>query len=320
MNTLKKHDEADLTAQVISVSRRTDIPAFYSDWLMNRLQAGFCHWLNPFSQKVSRVSLAPDDCIALVFWTRNPAPLLAHIPELDARGYSFYVLYTLLDYPPLFEPGTPGIDAAVETFRQLSSIVPPERVFWRYDPVIVSSITPHQFHIERFSLLARRLEGLTHRCIFSFLDEYGKTRRNLGQIARREGVVFETPTPEQQQRLVADLSEIAQAHGMHMHACCEPQVLSVAAVRPCHCVDVAVLRQVTAHPHLHLKQRPTRTHCGCYASVDIGSYQTCLAGCAYCYATDNHSLALQRHAAHDPHDTILARPARLQGVDLDSLT
>lgn len=305
--------------KIISVSRRTDIPAFYSEWLLNRLRAGFCHWLTPFSQKVVSVSLAPPDCLALVFWTRNAAPLIPHLTEMAAEGYRSTFLYTILGYPRALEPHTPALEQAVQTFQALSTIVGPAFVSWRYDPIVISSITPPAFHRQQFATIARQLEGYTHRCIYSFLDMYGKTRRNLARLRQQQGVVVEPPTPALRAHLLADLADLAQTHGMHLAACCEDGDLAVAGIEKSHCVDRAVVRQLTGTPDLRLKPRPTRPQCGCFESVDIGSYNTCLAGCNYCYATESHAAAVETYTAHDPHDTILARPPSLGGVDLEGM-
>ena len=98
---------------VISASRRTDIPAFYAEWFLNRVRAGFCHWSNPFSGQIYRAALAPDDVTAFVFWTRNPRPLMRHLPELDARGYRYYFHVTLTGYGRPLETHNPNPEAVI---------------------------------------------------------------------------------------------------------------------------------------------------------------------------------------------------------------
>ncbi len=124
--------------KIISASRRTDIPAFHARWLLNRLDAGFCHYLNPFSGQVYRVSLRPEDCLALVFWSRNPSPLLPHVANLWERGYRFYFQFTLNGYPQAIETHNPPLKAAIATFQKLSQCLSPEWVQWRYDPITTS--------------------------------------------------------------------------------------------------------------------------------------------------------------------------------------
>jgi len=275
---------------------------------MNRIRAGFCHWSNPFSGQVYRVSLKPEDCTALVFWTRNPAPMLPHLDELEARGYTFYFHYTLIGYSRPLESHNPGMDAALHTFERLSDRLGPERVLWRYDPILISDLTPLDFHRERFALLVERLAGLTERCTYSFLDMYGKTERNLAKIS------VEPTALEGQDRFafLRDLVSSAEPKGIHLYSCCEEDFQHVPGLRRGSCVDADLLARLLHAEPLDIKPQPTRLHCGCVKSVDIGSYESCLFGCAYCYATNSRSAAQRNYAAHDPTDSILIRPPRLR--------
>ncbi len=304
--------------KVISVSRRTDVPAFYAPWFMNRIRAGFCHWINPYSRQIYRISLEPQDCIGLVFWTRNPRPLLPHLAELDERGYKYYFMFTVLGYPRSIETHRPDLDAVLRTFQVLSDKVSPDRVFWRYDPIVMSSLTPAQYHLDRFGYIAQRLAGYTHRCIYSFLTPYNKVERNLSQVSSREGITFESPSDSARHGLLGEMVGMARGYGLQLYSCCEQDHAQVEGIQRNSCVDLQVLRQVTSDPSLDLKSRPTRALCGCVESVDIGSYDTCLFGCAYCYATNHRETAVKHHAAHDPGDTILYRPRQLGGIDLDT--
>jgi DNA repair photolyase len=304
---------------VISASRRTDIPAFYSEWLLNRVRAGFCHWTNPFSGQVYRVGLGPEDVTAFVLWTRNPRPLLRHLPELDARGYRYTFHFTLTGYGRPLETHNPDPQAAIAAFRTLALHAGPEFVVWRYDPIVISTRTPLAYHRQRFAELAAQLEGSTRRCTYSFLDFYGKTRRNLAAVTAQHGYHFREPTVLERQDLLEDLSAIAAQHGMTLVSCCEEDYTTIPRVYRGSCVDLDLLSRLTGQPALALKPHPTREHCGCVRSVDIGSYDTCLFGCTYCYATNSRSAAQRQRAAHDPHDTILNRPERLRGQNLDAL-
>ncbi|MBN1681529.1 MAG: DUF1848 domain-containing protein [Anaerolineae bacterium] len=303
---------------VISASRRTDIPAFYADWLVNRVRAGFCHWRHPFTGQVYRVSLAPEDVIAYVFWTRNPSPLLPHLPELETRGCRYYVQFTITGYGAPLELYAPTLDAAIRAFRATAAHVGPERVIWRYDPIVISSITPPAAHAERFERIAAALAGYTRRCTFSFLDLYGKTRRNLARLTQRHGITFEPLADHARRALVAHMAAAAAENDMQLVTCCEDDHERVPGVCAGSCVDLGLLRRLTHDPALALPQRPTRDHCGCVKSVDIGAYDTCLFGCAYCYATNSRTAARRRRDSHDPADTILYRPDSLRGVDLDA--
>ena len=143
---------------IISASRRTDIPAFYAPWFMNRMRAGYCTVPNPFNRsQVSRISLRPEDVDVIVFWTRNPRPLLPALDELDDRGYRYYFQYTLLDNPRTLDPKSPPVDAAIATFQTLAERIGPARVIWRYDPSVLSSATGADFHLERYARIAAAL-------------------------------------------------------------------------------------------------------------------------------------------------------------------
>ena len=135
---------------IISASRRTDIPAFYSEWFMNRIRAGYCTMVNPYNRnQVSYVSLQPEDVDVIVFWTKNPLPLIHHLKELDDRGFRYYFQYTLTGYPVSIEPNVPGIDKEIDTFKKLSGLIGPAKVIWRYDP-IKSTPTYSIFCLKRF--------------------------------------------------------------------------------------------------------------------------------------------------------------------------
>ncbi len=304
---------------VVSASRRTDVPAFYAEWFVNRLRDGFCHWINPYTNKVFEVSLKPEDCTAIVFWTRNPKPLLPYLPEMDAAGYKYYFLYTITGYPRTIESHGVDLDAAIRTFQTVSDKVSPAFAIWRYDPIVIGSETPLDYHRERFEHIAQRLAGYTQHCTYSFLSIYNKTEKNLNRVTENTGITFENPEQEARYALLADMVDIAQANNMQLYSCCMEDYQHVAGIQQSNCVSLPMLQQLTGDANLHLKAKPTRKLCGCVASVDIGSYDTCLFGCAYCYATNSRQVALKNHARHNPDDTILLRPERLNGVDLRTL-
>jgi hypothetical protein len=301
--------------RIVSASRRTDIPAFYTPWLLKRLQAGFCHWINPYGGQVKRVSLRPEDCLAIVFWTRNPAPLLPHLPALRSAGYHCYFHYTINGYPRAIESHNPPLGAAVDTFRRLAATMAPDLVHWRYDPIVLSDATPADYHLARFAALARHLEGHTRRCYFSFVDFYGKTERNLRRVERDHDVRFSRPDLGEQRQLTRRLREIAAAHGIALYSCCNDGLVGEGVERS-RCIDLDTIALLRPDLPLAVRAAPTRQDCGCVECDDIGAYDTCAFGCAYCYATNSRAAALQRRADHDPEDTVLWRPLPLRGVDL----
>jgi hypothetical protein len=303
-------------ANIISCSRRTDIPAFYAAWFINRLRAGYCHTVNPFGGQLYRISLLPEDVIALTFWTRNPAPLYPHLDEMEERGYPFFFSMTITGYPRTFEPHSPPLESALRTFRQFSDRLSPLRMRWRYDPILISSDTPAEYHLRRFEEISATLEGYTSHCTFSFVQFYGKTTRNAGEAARKAGIRLERPDLEAQRSLAQQLAGIAAARGISFNTCCNDPLIGDGVTKS-RCIDPALVRAIAAEKAGEIKLKPTRPDCGCAASLDIGIYDTCRFDCVYCYATSQPATALRRHAEHDPQDSILWRPEALRGKDLN---
>ncbi|HHT27052.1 MAG TPA: DUF1848 domain-containing protein, partial [Firmicutes bacterium] len=165
---------------IISVSRRTDIPAFFSDWFMAQVRAGYCFVPNPMRpSQVSKVSLLPEDVECMVFWSKSPAPLLRHLPELDARGFKYYFLFTLNGYPRILEPYLPDTSMLINSFVELAQTIGPAKVIWRYDPIIISAATPYQYHVQHFAYLAQELRGSTERVVVSIFDWYPFLKNRL---------------------------------------------------------------------------------------------------------------------------------------------
>ena len=291
---------------IISISRRTDIPAFYTPWLLKRTEAGFCHCFNPFNHKEYLVSLAPSECLAWVFWTRDPQPLLPHLDSLRNRGYHFYMHFTLNGYPSIFETNNKPIDQSIELFHQTSKKIGPAFLFWRYDPIIISSLTAPAYHLDKFERLCKALEGTTKRCYTSFVDYYAKTKKNLNRLTTLHGIRYENPSTTLRENLLFALSEIAQSHGISLFTCCEEN-LAVQSVHRAHCVDRDVVRRLRPDLDVQVPNAPSRKYCGCVKSIDIGVYQTCTHGCVYCYANHKPSVAEKRFGSHDVNDTVLWR-------------
>ncbi|MGI6296137.1 MAG: DUF1848 family protein [Armatimonadota bacterium] len=154
--------------RIISASRRTDIPAFHADWFMQRIDEGSVRWRNPFGGQQIETSLLPEDVAAMVFWSRDYRPMIPHLGELYRRGYRFLFHFTITGLPEAFEPRVPEVEIALSTAKELADQYGAEAVLWRYDPVLISSITPADYHLNRFGELAAQLQGYTSRCYFSF--------------------------------------------------------------------------------------------------------------------------------------------------------
>lgn len=300
--------------RVISASRRTDIPAFYSRWLLARLRAGYAHTFNPFSAEVYRVGLTPAEVVALALFTREPRPMLRHLPGMLADGYRVYAHVTVNGYPRLLEPRSPWLPRAEEAVRRLGEVLGRENVVWRYDPIVLTDETPEAWHVARFAGIAERLEGAVGECYVSFVDRYRKTERNLAAV----GVAPRWDDVPRQLVLARELHGIAATHGIEMRGCCEDS-LGEAGVAPGACLDRERVRAMRPDLDLRLRGGATRAGCGCCESTDIGVYGTCGFGCAYCYATESPAEGLRGLREHDPSDSMLWRPAELRGVDLDAI-
>ena len=287
---------------IISASRRTDIPAFYADWLMNRIRAGYCLVSNPFNPaQVARVSLLPEDVDAIVFWTRNPRPLLPHLAELDRRGYRYYFQFTLTGYPQALEPRLPERSLLLRAFRDLAGYVGPQRVIWRYDPIVLSTITDIPFHERNFAELAEALSGLTPRVVVSLLDPYAKNRRRLRKLAECGIVVRDIQGIDNGVGdLLRSLASLAKEHSMEITSCAEPWDLRRYGILPGKCVDDEYIARIFGIEVTHAKDEAQRPACGCVRSKDIGAYDTCLYGCVYCYATSDRVDPDALRARYDP--------------------
>ncbi|MCR4426536.1 MAG: DUF1848 domain-containing protein [Firmicutes bacterium] len=291
---------------IISASRRTDIPAFYSKWFMNRVRAGFCTVPNPFNPtQVSAVSLGPENVDVIVFWTKNARPMLEYCNELDRSGYRYYYQFTLNGYPGVLEPGMPPLDELIDTFRGLASIIGPNRVVWRYDPIVLSDLTPESYHAERFSEIAGKLAGSTTRVVISLLDMYRKVEQRLVRL-EKAGAVRVTPILAPPRRLLATLASVAAEHGMEIVSCAEPFDLTDCGIGPGKCVDDDYIKAAFGIDVTHTKDPAQRRECGCVRSKDIGAFNTCVHGCAYCYANADLAAVQRRFRLHDPESPSLA--------------
>ena len=287
---------------IISASRRTDIPALYSEWFMNRVRAGWCAVPNPFNMKqVSRVSLDPQKIDAIVFWSKNPAPMLPHLKELDRMGFRYYFQFTLNDYPSALEPNIPSLDNRLRTFLDLSQHIEPPRVVWRYDPIIISNMTPVQFHREKFAWIAEELRGATHRVMVSIVDFYEKTDRRLSML-EQEGFSFDRKAASSTSMvsLLKDLATIAKKQDMEILTCAEERDFSDIGIPPGRCIDERLLERGWRLNLQYRKDSTQREYCLCMVSKDIGMNDTCIHGCLYCYSTRNYALAERRYREHDP--------------------
>jgi hypothetical protein len=292
---------------IISASRRTDIPAFYSEWFMNRLREGYCLVPNPFNpRQVARISLVPESVDAIVFWSKNPAPMLRFLPKVEDMGYRFYFLFTLNAYPEALEPNLPPLAERISTFIELSERFGPRRVIWRYDPIILSNRTDASYHRKAFDDLCQQLAGRTQKVIISIITLYRKTIRNLAPL-ETQGYAFDNE-PRRNPKTEAILSHVAKSaaeHGLEIFACAEKRDYTHLGIKPSSCIDAALIRDLWGIQIPYKKDPGQREHCGCSLSRDIGMTDTCPHGCPYCYSNMNPEIVLTRYKTHDPDSTAL---------------
>lgn len=284
---------------IISASRRTDIPTWYSRWFVNRVHAGFADVRNPMNpRQVSRVDLSPRVVDAIVFWTKNPLPMMPLLPELGA--YMYYFQFTLNAYGRDVEARVPDkADVMIPAFQELARRIGPERVVWRYDPIFLTPRYTTEYHVRAFGEMARRLEGYTQQCVISFLDLYRHTRTNM------KGTVLLPMGEAEMRSLARQLADIARRHGMVMTSCAEAIDLQDCGVAHGRCIDGALLERLLGQRLDAGRDAGQREHCGCMASIDIGMYSTCRNGCSYCYANHVPGRAEQLAMQHDPASTLL---------------
>ena len=283
---------------IINTGQRTDIPAFYAPWFMNRVRAGFVLTRNPFNPKrVTRYRLDPDVVDALIFCTKNPAPLLPHLTELGRFRMFWFV--TITPYGPEIEPGVPDKDQVIDSFRRLSGALGKNAVSWRYDPVFITDRYSLDFHREAFSRMASMLRGYTDQAVISFIDLYEKTVRNFPEAR--------AVTAPERIAVAESFAAIAAENGMTVRSCFEGDGLVPYGINADGCLTQDVLeRGIGAKLDLPSGYRNTvRPGCSCVMGSDIGHYNTCRHFCLYCYANYDRAAVLRNSALHDPESPLI---------------
>lgn len=259
---------------LICVSRRTDIPAFHAEWFMNRVRAGYCLVRNPiYRPVVYRVDLTRKNVDAFIFITKDPRPMMPYLKELGSMGYMYTFQVTITPYGKDIEPGVPFKADIADAFKELSARIGKDRIAWRYDPIILNDRIDVEYHRRKFGLLCRELEGYTDRCIFSFVDMYGKLsgRKDLRSVSHKE-----------MDDLAQALAPIAAEHGIRLTYCCARRDLSAYGIEPAGCIDRR--QMISLGIPFEELDTPLREGCRCVKNIDIGAYDTCDHGCVYCYA------------------------------------
>lgn len=322
---------------IISASRSTDIPAFYSDWFFHRLKQGYSVWRNPFNGVDSYISY--KDTAFIIFWSKNPKPLLPHLHYLNERNIQYYIQFTLNDYAnEKLEPGVPSIQQRIDTFKRLVDIGGVGRVIWRFDPLILTDNIDEEVLLDKISRIGDALKGYTEKLVFSFADilAYKKVKTNLEQ----NHIFYSEWTDPQMKSFARNICSLNQNWHYTLATCGEKIELHEFGIEHNHCVDDDLIIRfawqnknlmdflgVEIHPipiqpsifgdapripssaiivdeHYYAikknnnQDKGQRQYCGCMVSKDIGQYNTCPHQCEYCYANTSKRIALANWAQH----------------------
>lgn len=282
---------------ILSVSRRTDIPRFYFKWFLNRLDEGFVLVRNPLNfHQVSRIELTPKTIEFIVFWSKNPAPMLDHLDKL--ASYPYYIQFTINAYGKDVEENLPEKKQLIETFRELSAAIGAERMVWRYSPVLLSPTYTEQVQLDFFAEMCEALSGYTQKCNLSFIDMYSKIRAKMAAMKIIE------PDLEQKISLSRKFLHLAKGYGIRLGACgnLEPEA---AGLEKSYCIDAQLISKISGKTFERKKDLNQRPECYCMPSIDIGAYDTCLNGCRYCHANRAFSKAENNLRRYNPNSPLL---------------
>lgn len=284
---------------IISASRRTDIPTYYSEWFFNRIKEGYVYVRNPMNvHQISKISLSPDVVDGIVFWTKNPISMMSHLDKL--KEYAYYFQFTVNSYGKDVEANVPSKnDIIVPAFRELSKKVGAEKVIWRYDPIMLTEKYSIDYHVNYFNELAKRLSGYTHKCVISFVDLYRNTQSHLKELNI-------LPLGDKEMYELAErLVEIANKNNLIVESCAEKINLEQFGIQHGHCIDCNLFEKILKCKMNISKDKNQRPECGCMESIDIGAYNTCKNGCKYCYANFSQTTVNKNTGAHDPKSPLI---------------
>lgn len=284
---------------ILSVSRRTDIPNYYSDWFYNRIKEGYLFVRNPMNiHQVSKIDLSPDVVDCIVFWTKNPKPMMDRLNELSA--YKYYFQFTLTGYASDIEKNVPHKkEIMIPTFRLLSDTIGSRNVIWRYDPIIFTKKYTPEYHLKAFEQIAQALNGYTHKCIISFVDVYLKNKKNINDLEAFKLWDYEL------MNFAQDLNNIASRNGMTIGSCAERIDLKPCGIEHNCCIDKKLIEDIIGCKINAEKDKNQREECGCIESVEIGIYNTCLNGCKYCYANYSEKSVINNCSMCDVNSPLL---------------
>lgn len=283
---------------ILSVSRRTDIPAFYSEWFCQRIREGFAYVKNPMNaHQISKLRISPEVVDCIVFWTKNAAPMMDKLENL--KEYDYYFQFTINSYGREVEPFVPELSERLATFMRLSEQIGRENVIWRYDPILFSAQYTPEFHLKSFEKIASSLRKYTEKCVFSFVDIYPRRNgRNLNSLN------FRQPSFKELDLFAGELARIGKSNGLVLATCAEAIDLKKHGIEHNSCIDKELIERITGVP-LNISGDGQREHCRCVKCDDIGSYDTCPHGCIYCYANIRPDITAGKQKAYNVYSPIL---------------
>lgn len=271
---------------IISASRRSDIPAYHFNWFLQNIIRGYLYRTHPYLgiKSKNKTSLAPEDILAIFFWTKNPAPSFRRLKTLMEMDYQLYFHYTINPYGQELEPGIPPLKERLQSLKVLTSMVGKDRIIWRYDPIILSNKYSISWHLKEFSQLADAVCLYCRRVIISFYDPYKKSIPRMVPFGVLGGVDKSELWSNETESFVDRLAHIAQKRGLEIQSCAEGLPLYKSGVKAGACIDIDLINRIQGTHYNVVKDLRQRENCLCARSVDIGVYNTCSSGCLYCYA------------------------------------
>lgn len=284
---------------ILSVSRRTDIPNYYSEWFFNRLKDGFLYVRNPMNfHQISEIKISPDVVECIVFWTKNPLPMMERLDELEA--YNYYFQFTLTGYGNDVERNLPNKKTSViPIFQELSNRIGKEKVVWRYDPIFFSNRYNAKYHLKAFRSIAEALSGYTEKCVISFLDIYPKNKKNMDNLLSYD------LSDSELREFAKELSNIAKENHIKIGSCAEKVDLDEYGIIHNSCIDKELIEKIIGCKLKINKDKNQRIECGCVESVEVGTYNTCKNGCVYCYANYSAKSVESNFQKYDPLSPLL---------------
>ena len=281
---------------IINTGMRTDIPAFYSKWFLNRIKEGFVYVRNPYNKNlVTKYLLDPKVVDLLAFCTKNPHPLISHLDKLSSFKQFWFV--TITPYMKDLEPNVPYKRQVIEDFKKLSKTLGKDCVALRYDPIIITSKYTVEYHIKCFDKILKELCSYTNDCTISFLDMYEKLKKNAPEL--REVFDYE------QKEIAEAFGKIGKKYGVNIHGCCEKEFLKDYSIDITGCMSKEIVEKAIKRKLIVPKQNVKREGCNCVLGNDIGAYNTCMHLCKYCYANYSKALVKMNYLKHDENSPLL---------------